>query len=266
STGGFDLDLFRIHVTAHTLYTPVLVLTVLGTLRASLVVQPHVRFVGGLPFGRAAWGLIGATVGCVLPLVPFFVALTARVSEDGRLHAPTMWRSSPPGVDLLALITPNPNSPLFRGWLRGWLDTQPGGFVENVASVTFVGVAVVAVAMWRYRIRPPPFWLAATAAFALLSLGPFIHVAGRNTYVPGPWALLRYLPIVASARMPARFAVPTMMGLAILFASSLAHIAQQAPARSRLVLGVAAVALVIELAPVPRAMYDASLPSIYVTI
>ena len=38
--------------------------------------------------------------------------------------------------------------------------------------------------------------------FAALALGPFVHVAGLNTYIPGPWALLRYVPVLGMARMP----------------------------------------------------------------
>ncbi len=266
STGGFDLNILGLRVKAYTLYTPVLLLTVLGGLRLLLAVRPRLTFVRGLPLTRAARGIAGAAIGCALPLIPFFVALAARVADAGRFHAPTLWRSSPRGVDLLALVAPNPNSLLVGGWLRPWTTNQPGGFVENVASLTFVGVAVIAVAMWRYRFRPPVFWLVATAGFALLSLGPFVHIAGTNTFIPGPWALLRYVPVVASARMPARFAVPMMMGLAILFAGGLAHISRQYPARGHAVLGVVAVALLLELAPVPRVLYDASVPDIYATV
>ena len=39
--------------------------------------------------------------------------------------------------------------------------------------------------------------------FGLLALGPFVHVAGINTYVPGPWALLRYVPLIGLVHTPA---------------------------------------------------------------
>lgn len=265
-TGGFELEIFGYRATAYTLYTPVLLFTMIGWVRVLLAVRPRVTFVNGLPLTRAVRGVAGAAIGCALPLIPFFVALTARIADGGRLQAPPLWRSSPRGVDLLTLVAPNPNSPLFDGWLREWTTTQPGGFAENVASLTFVGIALITVAMWRYRFRPPVFWLALTGGFALLSLGPFVHIAGMNTFIPGPWALVRYVPVLGSARMPARFATPMMMGVAMLFAGSLAHISRHEPARSHAVLGIVGLALFVELAPVPRALFDASVPDIYATI
>jgi hypothetical protein len=265
-TGGFDVHVSDVDIKAYTLYTPVLVLTILSVWRAILAFRPRVEFIRAMSVRAVASGFAAAVLGCVLPLVPFFIALRARVLDGGRFHAPTMWRSSPPGVDLLSLVAPNPNSPMFRGWLRGWLEHQPGGYAENVASLTIVGIVVVAFAVRRYGFRPSRVWLVFTAFFALLALGPFIHVARVNTFVPGPWAFLRYVPVVAAARMPARFAAPMMMGVAILFAESLAYIARANPERRRLVFGVAAAALLIELAPTPRVLYDARVPTVYQTI
>jgi hypothetical protein len=262
-TGGFELRWAGLRIKAYTLYTPVLVLTLLCVWRAALAFRPRVEVIAALPFRRAASGFCGAALGCILPLVPFFVALRARVLDGGRFHAPTMWRSSPAGVDLLSLVAPNPNSPLFRDWLRTWFDRQSGGFPENVASLTIVAIVVVGLAIRRYGFRPPKVWLVLTGFFALLALGPFIHVARVNTYVPGPWAFLRYVPIVAAARMPARFAAPMMMGVAVLFAGSLAYIAESSPKRRKLVFAVAGIALLVELLPAPRMLYDAHVPAIY---
>ncbi len=266
STGGFQGHVLGLSVTAVTLYTPVLALTVLTLARIALALRPRVEFVPALPLRQAVSGFVGATVGAVLPLIPFLIALRARVADGGRFHAPTLWRSSPPGVDLLSLVAPNPNSPLVRGWLRPWIERQPGGFAENVASLTIVGMVVVAIAVRRYGFRPSRVWVGLTAFFALLTLGPFVHVARINTYVPGPWAFLRYVPVVGSARMPARFAAPMMMGLAVLFAESLAYIARQHASRQKVVFAITGVALLVELAPAPRMLYDAQVPAIYQTI
>ncbi len=265
-TGGWQIAVGGLTVSAFTLYTPVLLLTVLVLLRVSIEIRPRVVPVMPPPLRGAVTGLAGAAIGCALPLLPFLIALSARMADGGRLHAPILWRSSPPGVDLLALVTPNPNSVFVRGWLRPWLERQPGGFVENVASLTFVALAVVAFAVWRHRFQPSRRWLVLTGLFALLTLGPFVHVAGANTYVPGPWALLRYVPVLGSARMPARFAAPMMMGLALLFAESLAFLAGRQPARARALFTLVGAALAVELLPAPRPLYDARVPAIYRTI
>ena len=122
------------------------------------------------------------------------------------------WRSSPRGVDALAYLVPNPNHPWFGDWTRPWfLPPRTDAFPEFVASFPLAALAVIAIAAWRGLL--PRMWVAFTACFALLSLGPFVHVAGVNTYVIGPWALLRYVPIVGLARSPSRFAVVAALGL-----------------------------------------------------
>ena len=109
----------------------------------------------------------------------------------------------------------------------------------------------------------PRQWIAFTATFALLSLGPFLYVAGVNTYIIGPWALLRYLPIVGMARTPARFSIVAALGLSLLFGFALDS--WRGRDRRRLVIGAVAVALLIalEVLPAPRRLYSAQLPGVY---
>jgi hypothetical protein len=57
-----------------------------------------------------------------------------------------------------------------------------------------------------------------------------------------------------------------MMGLAVLFAASLAHILRQQPARRAAILGVVGAALLFELLPAPRRLHDATVPRVYATI
>ena len=83
--------------------------------------------------------------------------------------------------------------------------------------------------MWRAGYRPRAGWIWLTAGFAALALGPFIHVAGINTHVPGPWALLRYVPLVGAARTPTRFAVVAALGVAMLLAGALAALGRRCP-------------------------------------
>jgi hypothetical protein len=122
------------------------------------------------------------------------------------------------------------------------------------------------VAVWRAGYRPRAGWVWLTAGFAALSLGPFLFVAGINTLIPLPWALLRYVPILGAARSPARFAVVAALGLAILFAGALAALGQRYPRRRAWIATVAGAVLVFELFPAPRTLYSAEIPAIYKTI
>jgi hypothetical protein len=252
-------------VSLHSLYTPVLLLTVLTVTRILLAVRPRLTFTTGLPSRWVSLALVAAASAAVL-LSPLFLAL-ARRAMDGRFVAPPiMWRSSAPGVDLLSFFVPNPMHPLAPAALVDWLSSQPGRFEENVVSIPWVAIAVIVAARlvtgrWSSRL-----WLAFGVFAGLLALGPFLRVAGVQTYVPTPWALLRYVPVIAEARMPARFGVLVALAVAMLFASSLSALARQYPARARAIVVVACALLVAELWPVPRALFSAELRAIYTVI
>jgi hypothetical protein len=263
--GGTEFRSRYVRVQIRSLYTPILLLTTGLILRAWLVYRPQWRLRMPPP-GVVLRLVTAAGLACVLPLTPVLYALAYRLSEGGQIHQPLLWRSSPSGVDALALFLPNPNHGLFGAPWRAWLTSQPNGYVENVASITFVAVAIIALAAWRYRFRPPAGWVALTAFFGLLSLGPFIHVGGINTFIPGPWALLRYVPIVTAVRMPQRFVVVLLIGWALLFALALAHVCDRHPRRRLLLLTAVGLALGFELAPLPRTVYSAHLPAIYSVI
>ena len=51
-----------------------------------------------------------------------------------------------------------------------------------------------------------------------------------NTHVPGPWALLRYVPVIGLARTPSRFSIVAMLMVAMLFGAALTWLGRQRPA------------------------------------
>jgi hypothetical protein len=269
---GGQFTLLGIPIRARSLYTPVLILTVLMLVRAVMWWRPHFE----PPFDRAsavfAQGkpllkpILIAAIACIGPLAPVLYGLSGRVAE-GRFVSPKIfWRSSPPGVDLLSFVTPNPLHPISLRLTEDPLALRPTIFVEYAASLSLVAIAIVVLAIWRARYRPAAAWLAVTLGAAWLALGPFISVAGFNTHVPGPWALLRYVPIVGLARMPTRFSIVAAIGVAILLAGALAAIGTRWPQRRRLVGAIAGMLLVGELWAAPRTLYSAAISPVYDTI
>ncbi len=188
-----------------------------------------------------------------------------RMREGAMVKAPVLWRSSTPGVDLLGLLIANPNHPLMPAAVGSLLAAGPGGFIEQVAAPSFVAVIFTTIAS-RRGIRPSRGWIALTLGFASLSLGPFVHIANVNTYIPTPWTWLRYLPVITDARAPSRFAVIVAMGCAVLFAETFGAWLARAPERRRFLLAMAAVLMAAELLPAPRTLYSAEIPAIYKTI
>lgn len=261
---GGRFEVFGLPVSVRGLYAPVFALSLLVTARVLIYLSPTLTS-AGLPSPRAVWLTAMAGVTGAVLMSPTLYGAARRIVDGTWVSPPVYWRSSPAGVDLLAFLTPNPSHPLVRWLLADEQATRPTVFIEYTVALGTVMLVVIAVAVWRARLRAGAwFWL--FAAFTALALGPYVHVAGINTYVPGPWALLRYVPIVNLTRMPGRFAVVAALAASVLFALALTALGTQWPQQRRRVLGVVAVLLLFELLPVPRQLYSAHIPSIYETV
>jgi hypothetical protein len=261
---GGRFDILGIPISVRGLYTPVFLLTALLVARLLVEVRPHLSGASAQWSPAAMRAIVIGGLACVGPLSPVLYGLGERI-VDGRFVAPpTLWRSSPRGVDLLGLFECNPNHVLARAFKDHQL--TEGVFVEYTAALSLVALAVVGVAVWRGGYRPRAGWVVLTVGFAALSLGPFIHVAGANTYIPGPWAVLRYVPLIDAARTPTRFSIVAALGLAIMLAGALAALGRRFPKHRRLVAATVGVLLVLELVPAPRTLHSAAMPSVYQTI
>lgn len=259
--GGTAWSIGGLTISMRSLYTPVLVLTVLVVAR--LWFTRHHRLVFTAVPVRALMGPAAAMAAiAALGLAPVLFAVLARSADGDFVPPPVLWRSSAPGVDLASLFVPNPNHPLAPRWLVDWTARQPGHYEENVAALPWTALVVIAAA-WRFAAyRPLAIWGLSSLFFAALSLGPFIRVAGIDTFIPTPWALLRYVPVLDQARMPARFSVLVIMAVALIFAGALAALVRTRRNPGLFVAGVAAV-LGFELLAAPRPLYSAAPPAIY---
>jgi hypothetical protein len=262
-SGGWQLTILGRVARMHSLYTPMLVLTLLACTRVAWPYRAHLA-----PFDHTAvlrvvrLGSAAAVVAAAM-LSPVLYAVGVRIAEGRWDNERIFWRSSPNGVDLAAFVLPNPNHPFAPTALHDWLSaTRADAYFENVASLTWI-VPIILFIAWRTGWRIPRFWGGLGLVFAALAAGPFIYVLGVNTHIPGPWAFLRYIPIVGLARTPARFTIVLMLVVAILFAMALCWLVQQWPERRRAVLLTTSALLLFELLPAPRPLYSAAIPRIY---
>jgi hypothetical protein len=263
ATGGTTIFIKGIRIGLTTLYTPMLVLVGLALLCLWLARRPRLllndpdRSVGTLAKHAAL-----AVATCLALLAPILLGLGRRFLQGRLPNVETYWRTSPRGVDLLSYIVPNPTSLWFGGVTRDWLlPDVTDAFPEFVASFSLVALVWVAVAATKGAL--PRMWLWFTVTFIVLSLGPFIHVAGVNTFVIGPWALLRYLPVVEMARSPARMVVPAALGLSLLTGFALQTGGGALGRRRTIGLAFVLALLAVELTPAPRSLYSAAVPDIY---
>jgi hypothetical protein len=261
--GNGSVSIGPVHLSMHSLHTPMLVLTLLVVARLAMLANLSVTAAGR----PAQWFLVRATLACgvmaALLMSPTLYAMGRRAVTGDVTTVPVLWRSSAPGVDLLSFVLPNPNHPLAPAAWAERLSAGPGGYLDQVASLSLIGLAII-FAAWRWAgFRPARMWLVITIGFATLALGPFVQIAGVNTLIPTPWTLLRYAPIVGSARMPARFVAVVSMGSAVLCAFALAALSTRFPSRRRLILGASGVLMAAELIAAPRTLYSAAVPAVF---
>jgi hypothetical protein len=259
--GGGAVELGGIRISIRNLYTPVLVLTVLVVWRLALAVLPRIAWTipPVWPYARSA---TVAAIVCAILLSPVLYAVGSPFGESAWISPPVPWRSSAPGVDLLAYAIPNPYNPVVGGAGTGLLRSLPNGFVENVASIPWTAAAAIVAIPLLLRRPLPGGMIAFTVFWMLLALGPFIRVAGEQTFVPTPWALLRYVPVIGAARMPTRMTVMVMFGIAVLLALAIRELRQGTP-RGRVIATAVGALLVFELLPAPRVLHSAEVPAVY---
>ena len=166
---------------------------------------------------------------------------------SGLLQPPNVYVS-----DLLAFVVPPSPMALSTGATRALTGAFTGNVSENDAYVGLPLLVLFCVAAARGWRRPLVRWAAPlTIAVAVLSLGPSLHVAGRVTPAPMPWALFGSLPLLQSA-VPARLMLFGFLGIAIVLADLLSA---TPPGRRALALAAVAVAL---LPLVPRWPYPST--------
>ena len=261
-SGGWQFSIRGRVASIRSLYTPVLILTLLAAARIAWSCRATIiRFDRPSALRVLRLGMAAGIFATVL-LSPVLYAVGLRIA-DGRWDTERVfWRSSPRGIDLAALVLPNPNHPLAPEAIRAWLTPRPDAYFENVASLGFVALATIVVA-WRAGWRIPRLWGGFAVVFGALALGPFVHIAGFNTHVPGPWALLRYVPVIGLARTPSRFSIVMVLMVAVLFAAALAWLGRRWPDRRRPIVAVVGLLLVAELLPAPIPLYSAAVPEMY---
>jgi len=259
-TGGGVWRAGLIEISVRSLYTPVLILTVAIVLRALMAVRVHWArdpWPGWATLARLSIVTLAAAGFAASPV------LSAYAFGDAMDTPPIFWRTGPQGADLLALLLPHSNHPLMPSSLVAMLASHPGGIIEQSASLSIAALLVIGLAWWRASWRPPLRWSVAAVGFALMTMGPFVHVAGMNTYIPTPWTLLRYVPIISDARMPSRMAVVAMMAVAMLFAGALSALTTRNPKYRAAILVAVAALLCLDVWPAPREIYTAGIPAIY---
>jgi hypothetical protein len=126
--------------------------------------------------------------------------------------------------DLLGFLVPSQFNPLFSSTMHGINQTFTTTTAYPLEGNTFIGYTVFALTIYAaFKLRKQiKFWLLTGAIFAVLALGPVLHVLGETPYnIPLPEAIIFYL--VPIFRAPSRLIVITSLCLSIIAALSIKH-------------------------------------------
>ncbi|HEX8220369.1 MAG TPA: hypothetical protein VF914_14330 [Chloroflexia bacterium] len=200
---------------------------------------------GRRQYAASLWNAsIKVGVGVALFLVLLSPLLWAMIGE--RLSGATYMLPAPRttifnSVDVLALFAP-PR-----------LELPDLNAHNSTVALGYVAILLAVLGLAAPRRLTLPLGVA-LVALLVMSLGPVLKLAGNETGVPMPYALLNNVPFIGASRQPLRFLATAGMVLSLLAAYGFAWLAGRAPDK-RLRVGVTAGALLLvawELFSLPR--------------
>jgi hypothetical protein len=132
-----------------------------------------------------------------------------------------LWSPSKYSADLWNFVSPTFTTALYPHSAIVLVQHYSANWKE---SGDYVGVPLLAFLVIAFILcrRRRVAWAAAAIALsaAVLSLGPTLHLAGRNTGIPLPWSLIQGLPLIKDL-LPSRVAGSMFLGVGLLVALGL---------------------------------------------
>lgn len=136
-------------------------------------------------------------------------------------------------ADLLSFITPSPLHPVWGSYFKNINSQFTGNMSENLmyVGISVLILAVIGAIVSKKNIHARVM-IFVTLFFIIISLGPFLHIAGSYHFtennstvsLPGMWTA--FLPVFNMIRVPSRYIIMVMFGLSILAAFGINHISK----------------------------------------
>ncbi|MEO6077668.1 MAG: hypothetical protein ABIP54_02685 [Candidatus Andersenbacteria bacterium] len=152
--------------------------------------------------------------GIILPYVPTLKL----ASQDNSALALGIDQTTRFSADIFSFITPAPFQPLWGNVFDSLFGKYFTG--NESESVQYIGIGIL-IAILFFKKHVPilqkRLWFGAMIAFGLISLGPVLHIFGRITSIPLPYALLAQLPVFSAIRTISRAGVFVTFSACVLF-------------------------------------------------
>jgi len=190
--------------------------------------------------------IAGITALAVAPYFGPLLAMKYHTQEFNILGHDPVANSS----DLKSFFIPGMRS-MFGGLTARWWSWWSAPWEIG----NYIGYSVIILLLWGFwksRSKIFLFWMILGIIFAVLSLGPYLHIGGRViTSFQLPYAWLEHVvPLLSLAGVASRFFVVTSLSLAILVSLALARVLQESR-RGEFIAAIFFVILAFEYLPAP---------------
>jgi hypothetical protein len=219
-------------------------------------------------------------MGCLaalfsLPLL--WITLTHR-GEDFHMYAPTshvlLWHVLQHSADLLAFFLPSSHHSIWGNLVKPvYYSHFTGNPTEQTVYMGYMVLVLSVIAIVKAPKEQTRFWLVSAIVFFVLSLGPFLHLYGRDTlelggislWFPLPYFPLLFIPVLKAMRGLSRFSIMCMLALAVLAGYGVTHLLKRFEGKAAAlgILGLLITIIGLEFAIVPVPLVDARIPRVY---
>jgi hypothetical protein len=197
-----------------------------------------------------------ALVACLVVIAPLVSHAWDLWRAGDYVEPPRFWRSAPLGADPATLVLGPPMHGLVGPAVRARYEHLGIDFMECAAwfGMTASILALLALRVPATSLDRP--WRVIGGVFLVWALGPFLTIAGVNTGLLLPQQFVRYVPILANARIPGRGLIVVSLAMAVLVAC------WAASRRSRLVY-LLAIVVAAEQVAAPLPLVATDVPAVY---
>jgi hypothetical protein len=227
-----------------------------------------ILFMASSALQRATWaffkhlifmGIIG-TIALTPLIAPLLHQKLTTTDHEVYGHDPLIY-----SADVQSFFIPGMYS-LYRNQTAAYWNRWTG----TGESQSYIGYGLLALALLtifkRNRNTEVRFWTAVATVFFVISLGPYLHVAGTMyRTIPLPYLRIMDIPLLSIGGIATRFAVIGLMSLTVLAAMALARI-QLRFACGALISAGLFVLVAIELLPAPIRTSPIAVPDFYRTL
>jgi len=261
---GDRLDIGSIRISVRSVRNPITVGWILFLAAAATVAHSRIRIDRNSAATKPTRNmLIAATATTLLLLLPLLMRAVGLWRSGAYVSQAYLWRSAPAGVDVATIILGNPFHAAWGDSVRSLYDRFHVDVIESSAwiPVSAIVFAMAAIVLRRGSQNRTP-WMLSGTVFMIWALGPWLMVLGHQTPLVLPSILLRFVPIVANARIPGRAMVVVSLSIAVLAAIGFERLHSRGGA-ARMAAWCLFMMLVIECIPARPPLYVPAVPSQY---